>query len=35
MQEAIDDGQFIEWAEYSGNLYGTRYVYIQLLKWVE
>lgn len=25
MKTAIDDGKFIEWAEYSGNLYGTRY----------
>ena len=27
MKKAIDAGEFIEWAEYSGNLYGTRYMY--------
>lgn len=26
MMKAIDDGEFIEYAEFSGNLYGTRYV---------
>ena len=26
MQRSIDAGEFIEWAEYSGNLYGTRYI---------
>ncbi len=25
MQKGIDAGAFIEWAEYSGNMYGTRY----------
>ena len=27
MQKGIDNGEFIEWAEYSANLYGTRYAY--------
>lgn len=26
MQEAINDGKFLENAEFSGNMYGTRYV---------
>ena len=25
MKRGIDSGEFIEWAEYSANLYGTRY----------
>ena len=30
MQKSIDAGEFIEWAEYSGNLYGTRYILCNL-----
>ncbi len=26
MQEGIDNGEFIENAEFSGNMYGTRYI---------
>jgi len=31
MQEGIDNGDFIENAEFSGNMYGTRYKKIQSL----
>jgi guanylate kinase len=27
MEKAIANGEFLEHAEYSGNLYGTRYIY--------
>jgi guanylate kinase len=26
MQEAIKGGEFVEYAEFSGNIYGTRYI---------
>ena len=32
MQAAIDSGDFIEWAEYSSNLYGTRCVCMSMNK---
>lgn len=28
MQEGIDNDEFIENAEFSGNMYGTRYIYL-------
>lgn len=30
MQKEIDAGEFIEHAEFSGNMYGTRYVTVTL-----
>lgn len=32
MKQAIEKGEFIENAEFAGNLYGTRYVLIDAIK---
>ena len=34
MQKGIDAGAFIEWAEYSGNMYGTRYAATHNVIWL-